>query len=369
MSRALQGNLFFKRPRNSVTVNRKTSSRKNITIPKISPKAVKIACAVGACSVLAFCTYRIVVLSSNTVHRVDFSKTGITDPAYLSKVMFDRALTEEPYYDNEGNVVTGDGSVSDISEYICESPVTYQDYTVKTGDSISSISQKFGLQNISTLIAINNIQNVRYLRSGQKLQIPSLDGLVHTVSEGESLAGLSAKYQVPVEDILDINDLDSYDLTAGTRLFIPGAKLDTQSLQRAMGENFICPITASYRVSSNFGDRKDPITGVDSYHTGIDLACPKGTPIKAAMSGTVVRASWSNVFGNYVIIKHLDGYQTLYGHMSKIEVKNGAFVNQGTQIGLVGSTGYSTGPHLHFSVYKNGKLVNPSTLLKNISKN
>ena len=82
------------------------------------------------------------------------------------------------------------------------------------------------------------------------------------------------------------------------------------------------------------------------------------------MSGTVAKAGWSNVFGNYVIIKHIDGYQTLYGHLSKIKTKKGAFVSQGELIGLVGSTGYSTGPHLHFTVYKNGKLVNPSTLLK-----
>lgn len=131
-----------------------------------------------------------------------------------------------------------------------------------------------------------------------------------------------------------------------------------------MGELFAWPITAEYRISSRFGARKDPITGADSYHTGIDLACPTGTAVKASMSGTVAKAGWSNVFGNYVIIKHIDGYQTLYGHLSKIKTKKGAFVNQGEIIGLVGSTGYSTGPHLHFTVYKNGKLVNPATLLK-----
>ena len=82
------------------------------------------------------------------------------------------------------------------------------------------------------------------------------------------------------------------------------------------------------------------------------------------MSGTVVYSGWSNVFGNYVIINHGNGYQSLYGHMAKITVKKGQSVDQTSKIGLVGSTGYSTGPHLHFTVYKNGKLVDPLSLLK-----
>ena len=94
------------------------------------------------------------------------------------------------------------------------------------------------------------------------------------------------------------------------------------------------------------------------------MACPTGTPIYAAMSGKVIHAGWSNIFGNYIIVDHGNGYQTLYGHMSKILARNGQRVSQGTRIGLVGSTGYSTGPHLHFTVYKNGKLVDPLTLLK-----
>ena len=277
----------------------------------------------------------------------------------------------EPYYDSNGDIVSADDSeegesaVSPVTaDGVYKDSISYSTYTVKSGDSISSISLKFGLSNISTLIAVNGISNVRYLRSGQKLRIPSMDGMIHTVSDGETVEGLSVKYHAAVEDILDVNDLDSYTLTAGQELFIPGAKLDSTALQRAMGEVFAWPIKAKFRISSMFGSRKDPFTGADSYHTGVDLACPTGTPVKAAMSGTVVRAGWSNVFGNYIIVKHLDGYQTLYGHLSKIEVSKNAFVNQGDEIGLVGSTGYSTGPHLHFTVYKNGKLVNPMNLLK-----
>ena len=94
------------------------------------------------------------------------------------------------------------------------------------------------------------------------------------------------------------------------------------------------------------------------------MACATGTPIRASMSGKVAYVGWSNIFGNYVIINHANGYQTLYGHMSKTLAKKGQVVDQSTKIGLVGSTGYSTGPHLHFTVYKNGNLVDPMSLIK-----
>lgn len=311
---------------------------------------------------------RIAASYDGRVRKVDFGTVQMEEVNSLDKAMFDVALSDEAFYDSEGNVVSSMGEAGEtsglFSDYAYKEPVSYSEYTVKAGDSISVISRDAGLSNISTLIAVNGITNVRYLREGQKLRVPSMDGLIHKVAAGETVEGLSVKYRTPVEDILDVNDLDSYALTVGQELFIPGAKMDSSSLQRAMGELFAWPITAEFRISSRFGARKDPITGADSYHTGIDLACPTGTAVKAAMSGTVAKAGWSNVFGNYVIIKHIDGYQTLYGHLSKIKTKKGVFVSQGELIGLVGSTGYSTGPHLHFTVYKNGKLVNPSTLLK-----
>ena len=194
--------------------------------------------------------------------------------------------------------------------------------------------------------------------------MPSIDGLIYTVQKGNSIQGISAKYNVTLEDLLDVNELESSELQVGQRLFIPGARLDNETLHNALGDRFIVPISAGYRLTSKFGRRADPFTGAISNHTGIDMACPTGTPIYASMSGKVAFVGYSNIFGNYVIINHSKGYQTLYAHMSKIEAKKGQWVSQGTKIGLVGSTGYSTGPHLHFTVYKNGKLVDPLSLLK-----
>ena len=272
--------------------------------------------------------------------------------------------TNEDEFDENGNVLSDDGKVLTPASLGIGQAVTFSTYTVKSGDAISTIARKFGLGNISTLIAINDIDNVRTLRAGQKLRIPSMDGLIHSVKKGESLNSISVKYHVSVEELADTNDLTTHQLHVGQELFIPGAKMDATSLRKAMGELFTYPIKASWRLTSRFGSRKDPFTGVQSNHTGIDMACPTGTPIYAAMSGSVVYSGWSNIFGNYVIINHGNGYQTLYGHMSKILARKGQSVSQGTRIGLVGSTGYSTGPHLHLTVYKNGRLVDPLTLLK-----
>mgnify|MGYP000980563241 CR=1 FL=1 len=96
----------------------------------------------------------------------------------------------------------------------------------------------------------------------------------------------------------------------------------------------------------------------------VDDVLYTGRTIRAAMNGKVAFVGWSNVFGNYIIVNHPNGYQTLYGHMASSRVKKGQSVTQATVIGLVGSTGYSTGAHLHFTVYKNGRLVNPSSVLK-----
>lgn len=243
-------------------------------------------------------------------------------------------------------------------------PVTFTEYVVKKGDTIDGISRRYGLRSFSTLININNINNVRVIRSGQKLRIPSMDGMLHVVEKKETLTSIAERYHISVEDLLDVNDLASETLTVGMELFIPGATMDKFSLLKAMGELFLNPLKVKYRFTSPFSMRNNPVTGVYSHHTGVDFACPTGTPIYASLSGSVVFTGTSNVYGYYVIVKHYDGYQTLYAHMSKILCKKGDYVDQNTKIGLVGSTGQSTGPHLHFSVYKNGKLVDPMSLIK-----
>ena len=286
---------------------------------------------------------------------------GSADIENLNRLMANFALEGIAEYDESGKLL--DTDTSTVS-YNFTQPVSYQTYKVRTGDTISGIAKKFGLTNLSTLISVNDIGNVRQLAAGQKLKIPSMDGIIYTVKKGDSLSAITGKYKISLEQLLDVNELTSETLTAGQQLFLPGAAMDAASFRNAMGELFRLPIAAKFRWSSPYGYRIDPIAGVKSFHTGTDMACPTGTPILAAMSGRVTTTGLNRVYGNYVIIDHGNGYQTLYAHMSKIIASKGQWVSQGTRIGLVGSTGYSTGPHLHFTVYKKGKLVDPMTVLK-----
>ena len=123
--------------------------------------------------------------------------------------------------------------------------------------------------------------------------------------------------------------------------------------------SFIFPVASYTYISSRFGERIHPITGELKNHNGMDIASNMGTTVYAADGGRVVLAEWYGGYGNCIMIEHGNGYKTLYGHLSVISVKNGQTVNQGETIGQVGSTGNSTGPHLHFEVYLNGGRIDP----------
>ena len=310
---------------------------------------------VGAASYFAIHFYNYKLGHTGQI-ALDFSDSS--DIETLNRLMSVFALEGDKDFDSDGNLLDGITGTQ-----IYTQPVTFETYKVKSGDTISGIAKKFGLSNISTLISINNITNVRQLAAGKKLKIPSVDGIIYKVKKGDTLDSLVKTYNVSLTNLLDVNELSTETLTVGQELFLPGVGLDKQSLKEAMGELFKMPIKSTFRWTSPYGWRIDPIQKVQKFHTGTDMACVQGTPIYASMSGRVKTASVSPVYGNYVIIDHLNGYQTLYAHMSKCLATKGQWVDQGAKIGLVGSTGYSTGPHLHFTVYKNGKMVDPMTVL------
>jgi murein DD-endopeptidase MepM/ murein hydrolase activator NlpD len=236
----------------------------------------------------------------------------------------------------------------------------WRSYTVQKGDSVSKIAVNNGIS-MDAIIASNGITNAKRLAEGQVIRIPNMDGIPYTVLQGDSLAKISAAQDVPLEAILDANDIRTDTITAGTVLFIPGARMRKEDLKLALGEFFIYPIRG--RLSSPYGWRNDPISGVRRYHAALDLAAATGTPIKAAMDGTVSTVGINSVYGKYIIISHGSGFQTLYAHLSVVSVAQGSRISQGLKIGEVGSTGYSTGPHLHFAVFKNGRAVNPLDFL------
>ena len=125
------------------------------------------------------------------------------------------------------------------------------------------------------------------------------------------------------------------------------------------GESFLYPLPGGATLTSPYGYRVHPITGNYSLHNGVDLAIGAGTPIYATKSGYVTTATYNYAYGYYVTINHMDGFSSLYGHMTNFIVSDGQYVNRGDTIGYVGSTGWSTGSHLHFTIYYNGSTVNP----------
>ena len=141
-----------------------------------------------------------------------------------------------------------------------------------------------------------------------------------------------------------------------------GQKLHLDGLLGIKGESFIAPLKG--RITSKFGIRLDPFTHSMKFHSGIDIAAPIGTPVRAAKSGKVIFSGYQEGYGNIVIIKHNNNVISKYAHNSKLLVKKGDYVKQGETISLVGSTGRSTGPHLHFEIRVNNKAVNPSTFVK-----
>ena len=276
---------------------------------------------------------------------------------------------------NSEKVLTDENVISETDELIealslleddtNTSEVSYFTYRVKPGDMIGIIADNYGVTQ-DTIISVNGIRQSRLLQVGQYLKIPSLPGILYTVKkDGETPETIANKFEVSAEKCAHVNSLniDSH-INAGITLFIPDAELDWVTLQEINGDLFRKPLRNRYWLSSYYGWRKSPFTGARSFHTGIDMAAPQGTPIYAALAGRVTTAGYNEVYGNYVIITHHSGYRTLYGHMSAIFVIRGQNVDANTQIGRVGSTGLSTGPHLHFTVFKNSKTVNPLNYLR-----
>jgi murein DD-endopeptidase MepM/ murein hydrolase activator NlpD len=257
-------------------------------------------------------------------------------------------------------------SIPEPEEYNQARVLLYSEYVVRHGDIPGRIALQFGLS-AGTILSVNNIINDRTLQIGQTLQIPNQDGILYQVKSEKTLAKIAEEQGVTVESIIIANEIFSQQdkgIAAGETLFIPGAKLDKTTFLEITGLLFKWPTTV-HRITSPYGSRPDPFgSNRRLFHAGLDIGAPYGTPVYASMAGRVSFTGYNGVYGNHVTITHGAGYKTLYGHLSKISVKEGSYVDSGQEIGKVGSTGQSTGPHLHFTVYKDGATVNPQKYLK-----
>ena len=243
------------------------------------------------------------------------------------------------------------------------------DYFVQEGDSLYGIGNKFKVS-IDALKYVNNLTDDSVLKIGQKIVVPPVSGLIHTVKSGENLSSIAAIYQVPSQAIADFNYLLDNKLAIGTELVIPGAIVP----QPVAPPVYVAPFVSG---SGSFGNKASPsknycvwpttvhivTQNFNWYHNGLDIATPWSggmPPIFSCTGGTVIRAGWDPWgLGLHVRVDHGNGYTTIYGHMSRLDVRYGQKVGRGQQIGLMGSTGRSSGPHVHFMVNFNGAPQNP----------
>ena len=245
-------------------------------------------------------------------------------------------------------------------------------YNVVEGDTLYSIGNRFKIS-ADAIRYVNNLADADTISIGQELVIPPISGIIHKVKSGDSIEKLSKLYDVPSQAIADFNYLtDITTLSVGSELVIPDAKIPTRSTAVSTGSPST-QINSSNEPSYAKGTKKGwciwPTTSriisqnFSWYHNGLDIATSWFSampPIFSCAGGRVIRAGWDPTgYGIMVLVDHGNGYQTLYGHLSKLNVSVGQYVKQGTVIGTMGSTGRSTGPHLHFEVRTGNSRQNP----------
>ncbi len=230
-------------------------------------------------------------------------------------------------------------------------------YVVREGDTLSEIAGMFNVS-INTIVWANDLGSARAIRPGQTLVILPISGIERTVVKGDTLQSIAKKYGADAQEIADYNGLESgAALAVGTTIIIPGGEIPSTAAPAASTK-----IVSTYRGGSGTalpGYFAAPVVGArvtQGIHgwNGVDLGAPSGTLVRAAAGGTVIVArangAWNGGYGNYVVISHANGTQTLYSHLSTVAVHAGQVVEKTETIGTVGSTGRSTGPHLHFEV-------------------
>jgi murein DD-endopeptidase MepM/ murein hydrolase activator NlpD len=225
-------------------------------------------------------------------------------------------------------------------------------YVVRQGDTLSEIAQLFGVTP-NTIKWANDIPPSGTVRVGQVLTILPVTGVKYTVKSGDTLASVAKKYGADATEIANFNGIEG-SLAVGTQIIIPDGEAPVPAVKKSTSSTAVAassPVSAGYYTNPLPGARRTQ--GVHGYN-GVDLATGGvGTPILAAAGGEVIisrEGGWNGGYGSYVVIKHSNGTQTLYAHMSSVSVGVGQFVGQGQTIGAVGNSGRSTGPHLHFEI-------------------
>lgn len=234
-------------------------------------------------------------------------------------------------------------------------------YQIKKGDTLWSISRSYDVD-LPTVMSINNLNPDSILAIGQTIKLPADNARVHSIKKGETMWSIASLYDTDVEELRKLNnDKKPQNLKIGDELIIPESKVRVIAVMAVpsrslTGGIYAWPVTGT--ITSYYGWRKS------GFHHGLDIAAKIGTPINAASSGQVSFAGTRAIYGKTVIIDHADGKQTLYAHLSKFNVKKGQEIAKGQVIAYVGTTGRTTGPHLHFAVLQGDETYDPLKFLR-----
>jgi len=287
------------------------------------------------------------------------------------------------------------------------------EYEIKKGDTLDSIAKAHNVTR-EALVANNPVLGKKALKIGDKIHILPENGMMYKIVKGDPLYKIAQKFKIKVDDILAYNDVNAKNLKIGQSIFIKNPdfdavakvdadkKKDVRDMKLPKGDKniniaktagkapvaetpeekaaakksaiidkavagagvFRYPVTFA-GVASPFGNRFHPVLRRYMLHTGVDLVA-KYVPLKASRSGKVSYTGYMGGYGKVIVVKHPDGYETRYAHLSAINTKVGAEVRAGQLIGKTGQTGRVTGPHLHFEIRKDGQVRNPMKYLKKI---
>ena len=303
----------------------------------------------------------------------------------------DSLISQTPLEKDDGLLLTEDhdGSALVIRNPLNQSekgpdglPAVPQDreniiqYTVQPGDTISSIANRFQIS-VNTVLWANNLGARSLIRPGDSLTILPVTGVTYTAKRGDTVSSIASRYKVEEDGIFKYNKLEN-GLKAGQELIIPGGRKIVTAIATAPSTR-----PSSGSVGSAIEKLVNPSKAEDSdtvmawptkgrritqyyswRHTGLDIANKTGTPLYAAEAGTVEVSGWNNGYGYNVVINHGGGKKTRYAHASKLNVEVGDTVERGEQVAAMGSTGWSTGPHIHFEVIVNGVRQNPLNYIR-----
>lgn len=317
-------------------------------------------------------------VSSDQMTLIDFDPVNYSESFVLSAKETDFDLIEE----NQVATVLGGSAIAvpaiSGSEKSVAARTSTEEYTVQEGDILGTIAENFGLK-LNSLLWANNLTYRSTIKPGLKLIIPPVDGVIYTVKKGDTVSGIAKKYNTTPEKILSFNNLsDEASLKISSTLILPDAEpLKSTSVRyTAPASSLLSGSSGQVARAAATGEWIWPTdSGCDitvyfhqyyiyGLHTGLDIDGDYSTTIYAAHSGTVSRASWNGAYGNCIDINNGDGYKTRYGHLSKFYVSPNDVVNAGDPIGKMGTTGKSTGTHLHFEVMDGSTKENPLNFIQ-----